>query len=78
MSCKEDGHAAPSTAYVEDGLSVVYRELRGDVGQFCFLRLPKGHLFACPIGAAVLHVLLVEHHFIQVVSDVVVVRDILL
>ena len=40
------------------------------------LRLLQRHVLARPVGAAVLHVLAVEHQLVELVADVVVVRHV--
>ena len=75
-SGEEDRHAAPATANVEYGLAGLQRKLGSDMGQLGLLRLLQRHSLFGPVGAAILHVILVEHQPVKIVSDVVVMRDI--
>ena len=78
MAGKVDRHAAPAAADVEDPLAGLKRQLRGDMGQLGVLRFVQGHALARPVGAAVLHVPAVEHQPVEVVADIVMVRNVAL
>ena len=76
MLREEDRHAAPAATDVEYALPVGQCQLGGDMGELGVLRLGEGLDPVRPVGAAVLHVLGVEHQAVEVVADVVVMRDV--
>ena len=70
-----DRHAAPAAADIEHALLRRERQLGRDMRLFRRLSLLQRHVGARPIGAAILHVA-VEKEAVEVVADVVMMRDI--
>jgi len=72
---ERDRHAAPAAADVENTLPRRERKLCRDMRLFRRLRFLQRHIGTRPIGAAILHIA-VEEEAVEVVADVVVMRDV--
>ena len=73
-----DCHPAPSAADIQHLVACAQRQFPGDMRQLRPLRLGQRHVVAGPVGTGILPVLGIQHQRVEIIADVVVMRDVLL